>query len=283
VCALPPLFQDNSTILYIPIRFYWINGEFRRARPEEGVRSRTFHIMQISRHLSILLPLGVIFASCCYPSWSSWSWISVDGKVFNPHVDEIKNAHTKCFVTLDPRVEYADKQNPFGNVVSADLNATVVIAKVILELQHTRAEFSDEDKAFMWLHRTVLGESRKLTRSFVDLDVLIGSREDKQKMYSFVYCLFVFRINSSDNSNRMLHGLVLDKFANRRRLYHRIGKFFVRQPDCDGLLEEITSKSCLAEDENLESTEMGCIQLLSNDDNSYLIILYLKNVKLTSS
>ncbi|MCJ1385600.1 hypothetical protein MMC17_008723 [Xylographa soralifera] len=189
----------------------------------------------------------------------SWSWISVSGRVYNHLTYQEAIETTTCLVTLRPRIHYANEQDRFGDAVSAELDATGVIAKVALHVCHSKSAYPEKDFAFVCLPGKNSKDFRNLTQHVADLDVLIGSRETEGKKTTWIwaYCLFAVWETSTRDSNRQLRGLLLVRTATGRGLYRRIGRFCIEQPECDGLLEEIKSNHPLAENDCLERNEDG--------------------------
>ncbi|MCJ1392787.1 hypothetical protein MMC18_005658 [Xylographa bjoerkii] len=213
-------------------------------------------------HLHILWQLQTKFKN--YGDFShtkgnrpSWSWISVNGRVYNHRTYREAIENTTCLVTLTARVQYANEQNRFGDASSTELDATGVIAHVALSVTHSKPEFREKDFASVWLPGRGSECPRKLTQHAADLDILIGNREKEDGSVVKAYCLFVVWENFLKESTHQLVGLLLDRLASGRGLYRRIGRFSIKQPECDGLLEDIRSKYPLAEDDYLERNADG--------------------------
>ncbi|MCJ1431075.1 hypothetical protein MMC27_000425 [Xylographa pallens] len=219
-------------------------------------------------HLHILWQLRTNFKAYDNSSYTksnrpSWSWISVSGRVYNhlTYWDVIET--TTCLVTLTPRVQYENEQDRFANAVSAELDATGVIAKVSLRISHSKPEYREKDFALVWLCEKDSKDLRRLTQHVADLDFLIGSREEGGERATWVqaYCLFAVREDNPADSTHQLRGLLLVRIATGRGLYRRIGQFCIVQPECDGLLEDIKSNHPLAENDYLESNEDGSYKI----------------------
>ncbi|MCJ1322955.1 hypothetical protein MMC15_008305 [Xylographa vitiligo] len=182
----------------------------------------------------------------------SWSWISVNGTVYNHRTNREAIEKTTCLVTLTPRIQYANKQDHYGDAVLAELDATGLVVKVALRVFHSKAEYEDKDFALIWLPEKNSDNLRKLTQHPADLDILIGTREKKGNPWFWAYCLFVAWESFPETSIHELVGLLLCRLPTGRGLYHRIGRFSVKQPECGGLLEEIRSDRLLDENDYLE-------------------------------
>ena len=79
----------------------------------------------------------------------SWSWISVDGRVYNHRTNREAIENTTSLVTLVPRVEYTNKQNNFGDAILAELDVTGLVVKVALRVSHSKPEYAEKDFAMI--------------------------------------------------------------------------------------------------------------------------------------
>ena len=138
-----------------------------------------------------------------------------------------------------------------------------MVAKVALRIIHSKPEYPEKDFALVGLCGKDPKNLRKLTQHAADLDFLFGSREEEREKVTWVlaYCLFAVWENNPADATHQLRGLLLVRLATGRGLYRRIGRFWIEQPECDGLLEDIKSNYPLAENDYLESHEDGSYKI----------------------
>ena len=196
-------------------------------------------------------PLGTEDESRPRAGHPSWSWASVDGPVYNHRTNREAIENIEPLAILEPRVLFAPGQDEFGFSQSAELDAIGPLLKVFSRIVYTKER--TKDYPMLWLANESLEERRLLTKfGEVDLDVLLGPGGEGKSASGWVYCFFVGLEKFPESSKEQLVGLLLWRLGPDRGLYRRIGRFFIPQPRCDGLLEEMKTNWHIAEGNYLE-------------------------------